>query len=92
MILKLILWMIFIGLTLLFIFAFNITGTKSSYGIRKRDTVAWRDGLEFSLWYYKREDLLLARYEEEFCLDMDWPFEEFCWMLYDNRKLVDYEN
>ena len=52
--------------------------THSSYGIRKKENYTYNYGLEYSLWFYKREDLLRDRYEDEKCLAIDACFEEYC--------------
>lgn len=79
----------FIATLLLMYILTNLNNTKSTYGIRKKISEEFVSGLEFTLWFYKREETLRELYESEMCEDMTLSFEEFCNGIFEG-KLITY--
>lgn len=79
----------FIATLLLMYVLTEINNTKSTYGIRKKLSEEFVSGLEFTLWFYKREGILRELYEAELCEDMFLSFEEFCNGVFEG-KLITY--
>jgi hypothetical protein len=68
----------------------EINNTTSSFPVRKKKGVEYRNGLHFSLWFYKREERLMELWEEELCEDMTMTFEQFCASVYNNNFQIVY--
>jgi len=79
---------IFIALLLILYLITEANTTKSSYGIRKKKQLEYNYGLEYSLWFLKREQDLKRIYKEEYCDSMTLGFEEFCIRLFHGGGII----
>lgn len=81
----------FIGVLGLMWLLSEINVTNSSFGVRKGVDRRYLVGLEFTLWFKKREEELLSLWEAEVCECMNLGFEEFCQAIFNDEFGIVYE-